>query len=539
MNQVKLLDCTLRDGGYVNDWHFGHNNIVNLFERLVSAGVDYVEIGFLDQRRPFDMNRTITPDTQGMDTIYEGLKKGNSTVVAMIDYGTCSIENIAPCSETIIDGIRVIFKKQKMHEAIDFCKEIKDLGYKVFVQAVSITSYSDEELGELIQLVNELNPYAFSLVDTYGLLHKSQLMHYFDFANEHLHQEIALGYHAHNNFQLAFANCVELIEQSEVSRDILVDGSLYGMGKSAGNAPTELLASYMNDNICKKYHVNQLMEAIDVTILDIYHQIPWGYAFKFFVSASHDCHPNYVTYLMNKKKLSMSSIHHILSKLEGEEKLLYDQDYIESLYVQYQQIECNDAPDMEALKKELQNKAILLLGPGKSIQSKESEVQKYISENNPVVISINFMPEQYKLDYVFLSNAKRYVQQATHISKKAEDIRLIATSNVTRADGAFDYVFSYSSLLDEEALIVDNPMIMLIRLLDSMGVRKIGLAGFDGYEKTELPNYVNANMEHTFSKEKAREINEDVVNSLNRLQPKVTIEYVTSSLYQEIGICTR
>ena len=272
MNQVELLDCTLRDGGYVNDWHFGHNNIVNLFERLVSAGVDYIEIGFLDQRRTFDMDRTITPDTKGMDTIYEGLKKGGSTIVAMIDYGTCAIEHIAPCSETIIDGIRVIFKKQKMHEAISFCKQIKDLGYKVFVQAVSITSYSDEELGELIGLVNDLHPYAFSLVDTYGLLHKSQLMHYFDFANEHLHHEIRLGYHAHNNFQLAFANCVELIEQSEVSRQILVDGSLYGMGKSAGNAPTELLASYMNENICKKYHVNQLMEAIDVTILDIYHQ---------------------------------------------------------------------------------------------------------------------------------------------------------------------------------------------------------------------------------------------------------------------------
>ena len=539
MNQVELLDCTLRDGGYVNDWNFGHNNIVNLFERLVSSGVEYIEIGFLDQRMPFDIDRTITPDTNGMNTIYDGLNKGNSTIVGMIDYGTCAIENIAPCKDTIMDGIRVIFKKQKMHAAIAFCKQIKDLGYKVFVQAVSITSYSDEELGELIGLVNELNPYAFSLVDTYGLLHKSQLMHYFDFANEHLNQEIRLGYHAHNNFQLAFANCVELIEQNNITRDILVDGSLYGMGKSAGNAPIELLASYMNDNIGKQYQVNQLMEAIDVTILDIYHQIPWGYAFKFFVSASHDCHPNYVTYLMNKKKLSMSSIHHILSKLEGEKKLLYDQDYIESLYVQYQQIECNDEPDSIALQKELHSKPILLLAPGKSIRDTEGIIKEYIQKNKPVVISINFMPEQYHIDYVFLSNAKRYVQQATRISKKAKDVQLIATSNVTRADGAFDYVFSYSSLLDEEALIVDNPMIMLIRLLDRIGVEKIALAGFDGYEKTELPNYINANMEHTFSKEKAREINEDVVKSLERLHPRVSIEYVTPSLYQEIEKCMK
>lgn len=140
---------------------------------------------------------------------------------------------------------------------------------------------------------------------------------------------------------------------------------------------------------------------------------------------------------------------------------------------------------------------------------------------------------------MFLGNAKRYVQQAAHISRKLEDIRLSATSNVTRADGAFDYVFSYSSLLDEDALIVDNPMIMLIRLLERVDVEKIALAGFDGYEQTELPNYINANMEHIFSKEKAREINEDVVTSLKRLQPKTPIEYVTLSLYQEIELCIK
>ena len=74
------------------------------------------------------------------------------------------------------------------------------------------------------------------------------------------------------------------------------------MGKSAGNAPLELLATYMNDNLGKQYHCSQLFEAIDVTMLELYKQIPWGYSFKFFLAASKDCHPNYVTYLMDKKK---------------------------------------------------------------------------------------------------------------------------------------------------------------------------------------------------------------------------------------------
>ncbi|MBR6147718.1 MAG: aldolase catalytic domain-containing protein [Lachnospiraceae bacterium] len=530
MKKIELLDCTLRDGGYVNDWEFGHDNIVILFERLVSSEVDYIEIGFMDDRRDADMNRSIAPGTAAMSKIYEGLDKKGAFVVGMIDYGTCDISLIQPQSETIMDGIRVIFKKQKMHEAIDYMKQIKALGYKVFCQAVSITSYNDEELAELIELVNDLDPYAFSLVDTYGLLHKEQLMHYYNFANIHLNEDIRLGYHAHNNFQLAFANCVELIETSDDSRTILIDGTLYGMGKSAGNAPVELLANYMNSHLDKHYHVNQLLEAIDVTIMDIYKRIPWGYNMKFFVSASNDCHPNYVTYLMDKKKLSMSSINHILAKLEGEKKLLYDQDYIESLYIQYQNRECDDTADFDVLKQQLTGKPILMLAPGKRIYSEKEKVDKYIAENKPVVIAINFIPSEYCVNYAFLSNSKRYVAQATKISKK--DVKLIATSNVTKAEGCFDYVFSYSKLLDEEALIADNPMIMLIRLLRDMNVESIALAGFDGYEKTALPNYINANMEHTFSKELAHEINEDVKKGIIKLELTVPLVYVTTSLYE-------
>jgi len=169
MKQVKLLDCTLRDGGYVNDWEFGHDNIVTIFERLISAGVDILEVGFLDDRRTFDRNRTIMPTTQCADQIFGKLDKGNTMIVAMIDYGTCDISNLSPCSESYIDGIRIIFKKHVMHEAIQFCHEVKKLGYKVFAQAVSITSYSDRELLDLVDLVNDLEPYAMSLVDTYGL----------------------------------------------------------------------------------------------------------------------------------------------------------------------------------------------------------------------------------------------------------------------------------------------------------------------------------------------------------------------------------
>ena len=531
-NEIKLLDCTLRDGGYLNDWEFGKSNTVNIFERLVSAGIDIIETGFIDERRPFDENRTIFPDTKSAGKIYGKLDKGSSLIVGMIDYGTCSIDRLEDEKDSYLDGIRVIFKKQKMHEAIDFCRKVKEKGYKVFAQAVSITSYNDDELSELIGLVNGLSPYAFSLVDTYGLLHKGSLRHYFDFACAHLDPSIGIGYHAHNNFQLAYANCIELIDDPPKDRMLIVDGTLYGMGKSAGNTPIELLVMHMNTYHGTCYHNSQILEAIEVTMLDMYRRVGWGYSFKFFLAASHDCHPNYVNYLMDMGKLSVKSINEILESLDGDKKLLYDRDYIKDLYFEYQKQHCADSDSVNGLIEDLKGRDILLLGPGKNIYSQRDRVEEYAASKKCVTVSINFIPEDYNIDYVFMSNAKRYVQLCSALSEQKERSKLIATSNITRTLGEFDYTLNYSDLLDEEALMPDNPLIMLLRVLKKADVASIGLAGFDGYRETSVSNYVNPNMEYSYSSIEADNINHDTVNGIRKLRLPVKPVYVTESIYE-------
>ena len=531
---IKLLDCTLRDGGYLNDWEFGKSNIINIFERLVSAGVDIIETGFIDDRRAYDENRTIFPDTASVNATYHKLDKGNSLIVGMIDYGTCSIDNLMPAEDCYLDGIRVIFKKQKMHDAIDFCRRVKEKGYKVFAQAVSITSYNDDELSQLIDLVNDLQPYAFSLVDTYGLLHKGSLRHYFDFACAHLDRSIGIGYHAHNNFQLAFANCIELIDDPPKDRMLIVDGTLYGMGKSAGNTPIELLVMHMNSRGGKKYHNSQILEAIEVTMLDMYRKVGWGYSFKFFLAASYDCHPNYVNFLMDLGKLSVKSISEILESLEGEKKLLYDPDYIRELYFDYQKRHCADSQSVGELEESLKDADILIFGPGKNIYDQRERVESYIKDKKPVTISINFIPKDYDTDYVFMSNAKRYVQLCSALNEQKEKSKLIATSNITRTLGEFDYTLNYSDLLDEDALLPDNPLIMLLKLLAKAGVRSVGLAGFDGYREKTVPNYVNPNMEYSYSRQEADNINLDTVSGIKKHSPACGIIYVTESIYETL-----
>ena len=531
--KLELLDCTLRDGGYINDWEFGQDTLVNVFERTTASGVDFIELGFLDDRRTFDINRSIMPDTADMEKIYGGLPKGNTKLMGMIDFGTCSIEHIQPCSESILDGIRVIFKKHLREPAMAFCKQLKEKGYIVFSQLVSITSYEDDELLDLIRLANDVKPYAVSMVDTYGLMHKNILFHYYDLLNKNLDPSISVGYHAHNNFQLGYSNCIELLERHRnCERPILVDGTLYGMGKSAGNAPTELLAMYMNANFGKHYDIGMMLEAIDSSLMDIFKVTPWGYTMKFFIAASNDCHPNYVSYLLDKKTLPVKSINEILKGLKGDKKLLYDKNLIEQLYLEYQQNHCEDSAAYKKLTEELTGKPILVLGPGASVVEESEKISEFVNNKKPVIIAINYCPTTWNADYLFLTNYKRYIQMASAIARNREKYKLIATSNITRASGEFDYTLDFEALIDRDAVFMDNSFLMLLRVLLKSGVSEVYLAGFDGYSVDKESNYFSSKMEYDFSKQKGEEINADVNRFISHIKDKMIVHFLTHTVYK-------
>ena len=527
---VSLLDCTLRDGGYVNDWNFGHNNLINIFERLVDSGVDVVEIGFLDQRRPYDMNRSIMPNTESVNKIFGHLDKGNSSIIAMIDYGTCGIENIQPCSETILDGIRVIFKKHLRVPALEFCAQLKALGYKVYAQLVSVTSYSDAELLDLIALANKVKPYAVSMVDTYGLMHQNNLLHYFDLLDTNLDPDISLGYHGHNNFQMGYANCISLINRSNYTkRNLLVDGTIYGMGKSAGNAPIELIMMHMNSIWEGRYNIGQILEAIDSSILQFYQTATWGYNVFYFIAALNNCHPNYVAFLMQKKTLSVQSIIELLGKLPKEKALLYDEKYMEDLYLGYQKNTIDDSEALSRLREVLAGKEVVLVGPGNLDCGSEKINQS--DTGNQVVISINCIREGINQDFLFLCNAKRYLQMSAQLSES--DYSIIATSNLTKTGkNEFDYILNYETLLEKAPIVADSATIMIMKILGQMGCKSIKLAGLDGYSHSSAQLF--GNEEGADLIDNIQEyINSSIGGVINAVGKGTKIEFITKSLFAQ------
>lgn len=533
MPDISLLDCTLRDGGYVNDWKFGQDNLISLFERLADAGVDIIETGFLDERRPFDINRSIMPDTACAEKIFGSANRRNVMTVGMIDFGTCGIEQLQPCEESFLDGIRVIFKKHLMHEAMDFCRQVKALGYKVFSQLVSITSYSDSELLELIGLVNEVKPFAVSMVDTYGLLHPEDMLHYYELLDEHVVPEVQIGFHAHNNFQLGYANSLAFLEK-EAKHDIVVDGTLFGMGKSAGNAPLELLAMRLNDKFGKNYRIDPMLEAIEESVMHFYAERPWGYKMFFYLCGKNRTHPNYLTFFEGKKNLSLSRLDKLLSQVEPEDKkLLYDRETAELLYDSYLNGEGSDQHARLAFVRETANRKLLLIGPGKNIQLQSEKVKRFIEAENPYCIAINYIPEEIGIDCVFVTNGKRYHDMTLPLKEKRnQHVRILATTNVEPRSGAFDFVINRAPLLETDRSIIDNSFLMLIRFLQSIDVQEVFCAGFDGYSDKE-DNYCNPAMEYYFVKREALRLNSHMKEAIAQFRRTMDIQFITYSAYDE------
>ena len=531
MKKIQLLDCTLRDGGYVNDWRFGYTNIVSMFERLIDANVDIIEIGFLDDRRPFDIDRTIFPDTHSADRIYGSLDKKKTMVVGMIDFGTCAIENIAPCEESYLDGIRVIFKKGKMYPAMEFCRQIKALGYKVFSQLVSVTSYTDEELLELVKLVNAVEPFAVSMVDTYGLMDSEWLLHLYQILDDNVRPEIGIGFHAHNNFQLGYSNALAFLKY-EGKHNIVVDGTLYGMGKSAGNDPLELVAMTLNDKYGGDYNIDSMLECINESVMGFYRKTPWGYNMFFYLCAKNKCHPNYLTDYDKEENLSVSMIDELLSTIGPEEtKLLYDKNVGKSCYEDFVDDKINEGEVVNRFLDFIGSRKILLVGPGKNIGLQASKVKKFTAENKPVIISINYLPKEVTSDCVFITNPKRYHDMTLPLREgRNSSVKKLATANVTCRNGHFDFVINRAPLLEKDEKIIDNSFLMLVKFLYGIGIKEIYCAGFDGYSDKEN-NYNNPEMEYDFVKREAVSLNSHMKASIAEYRTKMTITFITYSAY--------
>ena len=274
MKNIRILDCTLRDGGRIIDCAFPDQEIKELAGKLANAKIDIVEIGFLRDCRfvNYKGNSTFFTDVEQIKPFLDKTRK-NVMYVAFIDYGMFDFTTLKPFDGTSIDGIRFGFTKRdfvESHDEVMQCiKIIKQKGYQLFIQGVNSLNYSDLEVLRLVDMINEVHPYSFGIVDTYGAMYLEDVIHYYNLVDYNLDNQIRIDIHTHNNFQLAFASAQEIVRLTTAKRNVILDATLNGMGKCAGNLNTELIANYVNDREGHMYAIEPLLEVVDEFIIHI------------------------------------------------------------------------------------------------------------------------------------------------------------------------------------------------------------------------------------------------------------------------------
>ena len=333
MNQAQLLDCTLRDGAYLIDKQFGDAAIHGIIRGLVAAKVDYVEMGFF-QDEGFGEGKTVFRNSADAAR-FVPRDRGTSEFAVLVDYSRFDIRNLDPRREDSIDAIRACFFKHERDGILDYCRRIRELGYKLFVQPVDILGYSHGELLELIRWVNTVEPYCVSIVDTFGSMYEEDLQCVYSLIDRNLAPNVKIGFHSHNNMQLSNALSQAFLRMAKGKRQVIVDGTLSGMGRGAGNAPTELVARYMVSRLGCSYHMDALLDLIDTYMDSFRSRCSWGYTTPYFLGGCYSAHANNITYLTGKQGIRSRDICRILSRIDPSYRKRYDYALLERTYQEY------------------------------------------------------------------------------------------------------------------------------------------------------------------------------------------------------------
>lgn len=528
MNNLKVLDVTLRDGGCVNDFNFGQNYMEKILSALEVSGVDIIELGYIDENKGSVSDRTQYCNEKVINQCLLKNKKPGIDYVAMIDYGKFDIDKLGPRTPESIDGIRLAFHKKNRFDIVSAGRKIIEKGYHFYIQPMITLRYSDYELLELIELVNkELSDASgFYIVDSFGEMRPNDMSRILNLVDNNLVSTMSLGFHSHNNLQLSYSNAIAML-QFPTSRNMIIDCSIMGMGKGAGNLNTELLLEHLNLYYGKIYNISPLLEVIDKVINQLHDEFYWGYAPEYYLSSANHCTPSYASHFYNKHMLPIDQVGELLSMISEEKKISFDKQYAEELYRQYNESkEVDDSRIVEELKKELFGKTVLLVAPGKSVASAFDTVKCIIEQKDVVSIGLNTLIDL-DFDYLLTTRADIYNNVVSN------GLRVIAPSSVSKGGRGNVKILNYRNWIEVDERTHDSSSVIAINLIIECGVKKVLLAGFDGFSTNINDNYFDKTLRHPVTIDQADKRNEYYKNFIMRKRSLgVDFEFITPSLYE-------
>ncbi len=334
---IQLLDCTLRDGGLaledafknaITHLEFSIEERKKVIDSLLKAKIDIIEMGSIEDSDKDKRGFGIYPDVEKISK--ELICENNYTNFAALYRGPdIPIEEIPPYRKGLAQIARLIVRYSELEKSIEYCKGLAEKGYRVCIQPMVTERYSDEELEYILQSANKMKAEAVYIVDSYGDLTPKDVTRLYDIYNNELDEEIKIGFHAHNNIEMALMNVYKFIEISE-GRNIIIDSCCTGMGQGTGNLQTEVIANCLNKEFGKSYQMESIIEVC--SIVDKYNKNRlWGYSTLRFIPAMNNTAYKYAIALEKKYDYSLEEIYTILSGIPDELRYRFCDENLQKL----------------------------------------------------------------------------------------------------------------------------------------------------------------------------------------------------------------
>ncbi len=498
--QFEILDCTIRDGGYLNDWDFDKKFVRELYRNLSRTGIDIIEIGLRNIQKKGCGIWYSTPE-ELIHELFDDIS--GASIALLIDQDEVDLDRIPESTKSLVSLYRVTSHKDKVPQALELCDEIKRRGYRTSLQLMGIVGYSQEEKAALVKPLSASSVDYIYFADSYGSLFPGQIQELVEWLKP---TGKKIGFHPHNNLQLAFANTLEAIR---CGIDI-VDGTVYGMGRGAGNLPLEVLIIYLEKTLNhEKYNSIPVLDLIDRYFIKLHDKIKWGYNLPYMLSGLLEVHPNYAKALTDRKEHTVDDMVKILESIKQKNLIGYSKDTLDAVMHSDFAKPADDSDNVDedheinlllnkhrvVYEDRHTGRDFLVLANGATLKEYRPEIDEFIKKNEPVVLGGNFLGGLYKPHYHGFSNRKRFMSYIEHVAPESS---LLLSSQFDESfirdytDQTFEYIVHLNritSRFDIDQGVINSSCRSIVMLLVAtavvMGGRRIFIAGMDGYQSEE------------------------------------------------------
>ncbi|MFZ2025185.1 MAG: hypothetical protein WAV51_02815 [Microgenomates group bacterium] len=506
---MKIIDCSIRDGGHINKWHFDESLVKASYFAASNAQVDYFEIGYKNDNNIIGLGEFGYCREEYINSLFKSLT--DCKLLCMIDAGKYTNYKIPKCRKELTPfvGIRVAAYPYEAKQAINLIEKLFDKGYLVFLQLMASSEWKNLEMNIIENWKNRKFLEAVYFADSFGSYIPSDISKYIRKLKHIGFKNI--GFHSHNNLQMAFANALQAINDGVG----YVDASIYGMGRGAGNLPIEILLNYLQTKGDVKYNVVPYLDVIDRFYLKLKDELKWGYSLKTLLSGGRNIHPYYVDELIKTGNFTIEEIWNVLDHIKQDCPISFNKNKLDTslqqrLYVPSrdsaktvveeieEQVKLFPSKDAFHLKDVVftnkhKNKRFLIIANGPTIKKYKKTINKLIKKEKLVTIGCNYLEGLYKPNYHIFVSKKRFLRYSSTVDNRS--ILLIPSyfgKNLVNENFIGKREYIEIALVDrsEHSLISDivqnhaylNVGVAAILTAIQMGAKEILVVGMDGYK---------------------------------------------------------